>query len=151
MHLLISVSSHIPGTQVKLTGSQAAKINQLSTIKLNANYFDNRLISLSNFFYRKKSKFSDSTFLNVNILFLSLSLTVNWIYLSCGQYKTIEDIFTFLWHFIDQTTDWLIVIVINNENDYLNLKHTLKQPAHWNTLLFQVKPLCVNFYIYYIL
>ena len=59
----------------------AAVINQLfdllSTIKL-MRRLDKRLISLSNSFWRKGSKLSDSSSLNVNISwFLSSSVTVN--------------------------------------------------------------------------
>ncbi len=73
-------------------------INQLSAIKLIANYFDNRLIVLSHFL-RKLPKFSDFSFSNVNIFagFLQSSVTVNWIFLGCGLSKTFESITLVLW------------------------------------------------------
>ena len=67
-------------------------------------------------FFREQQKYSDCSFLNVNI---SSSMTVNSMSLSCGRNKTFEDVtsgfgkhwptfFTTFWHFIDQTTNWLI-------------------------------------------
>lgn len=47
-------------------------MNELSTINLHTDYLDNHLISLSFsfffFFQEKRAKFSNSSFLNVNIL-----------------------------------------------------------------------------------
>ena len=54
-----------------------------------ANYFDNQFIVLSSLI----SAFQMWIF----FFFLSSSMTVNWIFLSCGQIKTFEDVIMGFW------------------------------------------------------
>ena len=50
------------------------------------------------YFSGRKTKFCDSSFFKVNIFwFLSSSVTVNWIFLGCGQNETFEDVVLGFW------------------------------------------------------